>query len=109
MPRGKDRGTEAAKRDQRRLLWAQLGETDAPALHHWDPDTSALCQAVLEVLATGATVVFRPGSGGRSVGVAIWEGDDRHPPTWLYEDDELTAWARKVCDRARGERERAAD
>jgi len=96
MPRERKRPTSAAVVEERRLIWAQTGGRNEPALSEWDPKASQLVEALLGVLGTGSTVVIRPGSGGRSVGVAIWEGDYRHPPKWCYEAVELDDWAAGV-------------
>jgi hypothetical protein len=99
MPRGKPTLLTPAKQQQRKILWDQTGEAQEWALMDWDCKTEPLVEALLGVLASGATVVLRPGSGGRSVGVAIWEGDVRHSPTWCYEPEELDSWATRILER----------
>lgn len=109
MPR-KGQGTQpTAKSDQARAIWGMTGGRLEPTLAEWDPKQVEFCQAVLEILATGATVVMRPGSGGRSFGIAIWEGDERHPPKWLYEAEEVDAWASSILAHAREIKGQAAD
>lgn len=109
MPRAKQGNAPTAIAEQRALLWLQTGDNSGLALYDWDADGPAWLQACMEIVASGATLVIRPGSGGRSVGVAIWEGDVRHPPKWCYDDDELTTWARGICDISQGRRRMAAD
>jgi hypothetical protein len=96
MPRtGRGQSTPAVT-EQRALLWGMNGSEVLPTVAEWDPKTEPLVQALLQVVASGATVVLRPGSGGRAIGVAIWEGDVRHSPTWVYDAEELDTWAEKV-------------
>lgn len=99
----------AAKQEQQKLLWLQTGTHEGETLADWDPKAQPLVQALLEVLATGATVVLRPGSGGRSFGIAIWEGDVRHAPKWLYDNEEVDQWAESINDIAEARRGLAAD
>lgn len=98
-----------AKQDQQKLLWLQTGEHQGVTLADWDPKPEPFVQALLEVLATGATVVLRPGSGGRSFGIAIWEGDVRHAPKWLYDNEEVDDWASWVNEHAALRNGQAAD
>jgi hypothetical protein len=87
-------------------MWAeQTGKPLEVGFLDWDPNTAQFFQAIMEVLASGAQVFLRPGSGGRSIGIAIWEGDDRHPATWFYEWEELDQWTAGVV--AKGEAMRA--
>jgi hypothetical protein len=72
------------------------GEHAGESLIQWDPKTEPLVAAIMEILASGASVFLRPGSGGRAIGVAIWDGEDRHKPTWVYEAEELDAWAEGI-------------
>jgi len=102
MPRrGKGDETPAAK-EQRVLLWGSYGKIAQPELSSWDPKQEPLIEALLTVVESGATLVLRPGSGGRALGLAIWEGDFRHPPVWVYTAAELDDWASEVIERARG-------
>jgi len=78
------------------MMWGMNGATQAPSLTQWDPKQESFVEALLEVLASGATIVLRPGSGGRSIGVAIWEGDTRHAPQWCYEAEELDNWSQGI-------------
>lgn len=91
-----------AKQEQARLLWGTGRVRNQPELYDWDPKQVALVEALMTVLASGSTVVFRPGSGNRSIGVAIWEGDHRWPPTWCYDSEELDEWAADINERKDG-------
>jgi len=73
-----------------------VGGDISPGLTQWDPKSDALIEALLTIVASGATVVMRPGSGGRSLGIAIWEGDERHAPQWSYDAEELDQWASRI-------------
>jgi hypothetical protein len=95
--------------EERRLIWNQTGQRNTPLLTDWDPKEGMLVEALLEVLASGATVVLRPGSGARSIGLAIWEGDARHAPEWCYEASEIDDWARGILAVVAGRRPEAAD
>lgn len=90
-------------------MWGIPGADTVPAVDSWDPKTDVLADALLAIVASGATVVLRPGSGGRSIGVAIWEGDFRHPPTWLYDSEEMDNWGQAILRAARTNKEHAAD
>ncbi len=108
MPRpNKDGSPVPAKAAQAALLWAMGVDSNAGDLSDWDPDTAIVTQAVLEIVGTGSTVVVRPGSGGRALGISIWEGDTRHPPKWLYDAEELTAWGQGICDISQNRRKLA--
>lgn len=96
MPRERAKQTNPAKTDQQRILWEMTGDFEGNEIWQWDPKESDLIEALLWVVSSGATVVMRPGSGGRAMGIAIWEGDVRHPPKWCYEADELDAWSQRV-------------
>jgi hypothetical protein len=96
MPRSNKGQQQNAAAEQRALLWGMNGAAVLPTVAEWDPKTEPLVQAILQVVSSGATIVFRPGSGGRAMGVAIWEGDVRHSPTWVYDAEELDTWAEKV-------------
>jgi len=109
MPRKAPTPAEAAATGQRNILWGMGHDPAARALTNWDPDTARLVQAILLVVESGATLVIRPGSGSRSIGVAIWEGDMRHPPTWVYDEDELNTWAQRIGDISQGRNTQAAD
>jgi hypothetical protein len=74
----------------------QLGGVPDYTCADWDPDMQAFGQAILEVVAKGGTLFVRSGSGGQSVGIAIWEGDTRHPAKWLQDADGINAWAQAV-------------
>lgn len=96
MPRKNANQQPTAKSEQSRLLWIQTGEIHYAAPNEWDPKPEQLVQAILEVVASGATLVIRPGSGARSIGLAIWEGDTRHAPSWVYDAEELDEWAARI-------------
>ncbi len=110
VPRpNKDGSPSTAKSAQASLLWAMGVDSNSKSLSDWDPDTAVVAQAILEVVESGSTVVVRPGSGGRALGISIWEGDTRHPPKWVYDAEELTTWARGVCDISQRRKGQAAD
>ncbi len=109
MPRGKRPEETPAKLEQNRLMWATFGKKAKVTIASWDPKQVQFTQALLEILTTGATVVLRPGSGGGSVGVAIWEGDFRHPPTWCYTSEELDEWSAAIMESVTPKGEDAAD
>lgn len=98
MPRAKRVETPAPVTAQNQLWFMQTGNAVEYRVADWDPDTATFTQAILEVLSQGVTVVLRPGSGGRSIGIAFWIGDNRQPPVWFYEHEELDAWAKKLVD-----------
>lgn len=77
-------------------IMSQLGGVPDYTCADWDPDMQDFGQAVLEVVAKGGTLFIRSGSGGQSVGIAIWEGDTRHPAKWLQDADGINEWARAV-------------
>jgi len=87
--------------EERRLIWNQGGGRNEPPISDWDPKPEPWAQAILEIVASGCTVVFRPGSGNRSMGIAIWEGDARHPAKWVYDSVELDEWASEIVDQAK--------
>lgn len=107
MPRAKGVRETPAKLAENRTIWGQFGKTDVGyAITGWDFKPSFV-EAILEVLQSGSTVVLRPGSGQRSIGIAIWEGDFRHPPTWCYQPEEVDMWAESIMERVK--RQDAAD
>lgn len=109
MPRAAGKPKSEAVTRERQLMWAQAGQYNVPTLRDWDPKQVQLVEALLGILESGATVVLRPGSGGRSVGVAIWEGDFRHAPTWMYEAEEIDTWAESILLRLGADQAEAAD
>lgn len=109
MPRGSGKQVTPAVLDQRRLLWEMTGSIGGEGLRQWDPKAQSVVDALLAVLSTGAALFLRPGSGGRAVGIAIWEGDTRHPAKWLYEAQELDDWSLLILERMGGDISQAAD
>jgi hypothetical protein len=109
MPRGSGKAVTPAVSEQRRLLWEMTGDNGGNGLRQWDAKADVVLEALLGIVSTGAVVMLRPGSGGRALGIAIWEGDVRHPATWLYESLELDDWSQKVCRRLRDDISQAAD
>lgn len=105
MSRKRTQVTSQAKSDQQRLLWEQTGEIGNGGLADWDPKTVDLVTALLGILDTGSAIFLRPGSGGRAIGVAIWEGDVRHPAKWVYDAEELDQWADTILSRLNRRRE----
>lgn len=101
MPRGKKEVPgESAQRAQNAAWWAQTGRRLEHPLHSWDSDTAAVWQAVLELLSAGNTVCIRPGSGGESLGIAIWEPVNKRPYVWFGADVELDEWAKQLVEAA---------
>ena len=93
MPRSAKPKESPEKLAQNGLVWAMMGTKEKVPVTSWDPKQVQLVQAFLEVLASGCTVVLRPGKGGQSVGVAIWEKFAQGDPEWCNTSDELDAWA----------------
>lgn len=96
MPRAKRVPSTPARIAQDNLWAAITGAAPDYTVADWDPDAAAFLQACLEVAASGSSVFIRSGSGGRSLGIAIWEGDNRYPATWFGEHEELDEWTRRV-------------
>ena len=109
MPRKATNQKPAAVTRERQLIWEQFGSYNFATVGDFDPKPEPLVEAVLHVIATGATIVIRPGSGGRSLGIAIWEGDFRGTPQWLYDSEEVDEWARKVLHMKADQEAQAAD
>lgn len=109
MPRGSGKQVTPVRQEQRRLLFEMTGEHDGEGLRQWDPKAGPFLEAILGVLGSGAAVFLRPGSGGRAIGVAIWEGDTRHPARWVYEASELDDWSHLILKRLGGDISQAAD
>lgn len=108
MPRKPAAKESPAKLQQNLAMWGIYGKEARVLPSGWDPKQVQLVDALLHVISSGATVVLRPGSGGGAVGVAIWEGDLRHPAVWCYTSEELDQWAEGVMQRV-GELEAAED
>lgn len=96
------------KDEQRRLLFLQ-GTNDSSSIPDLDPKAQPFTQAILCLLGEGMTVHLRPGSGGRSIGIGGYLGDDRIKTTWCYDEEEIDAWASKVLDNLWKEEKEAAD
>lgn len=104
MPRAKRVPSTPARR-QFESLWAEVaGKPLEYTLADWDPDAAALVQAILEIVGSGASVFMRPGGGGTTLGIAIWEGDERHPATWFTEHEEVNQWAARIVEVAEARR-----
>lgn len=109
MPRGSGKQPTPAVQEQRRLLFEMVGGNPGDSLRQWDPKAETVLEALLGIVDAGAVVLLRPGSGGRALGIAIWEGDVRHPAKWLYETAELDEWALVILKRLGGDISQAAD
>lgn len=94
-PRPKSDG-KTARQDLQHLLYLQTGEVPDWVLDTWEPMHVQFFDAIAEILGQGNTVVLRPGSGGRAIGIAIWRGESRPPAKWFYDQDELDAWTAHV-------------
>lgn len=90
-------------------MWAQDPSGDWTTILNWEPRTDEFWQALQEVLASGAAVFIRQGSGGRSVGIAIWDGDDRMPARWCFDDEEINMWSAEIIRRAAQLREKKTE
>lgn len=92
-------------------IWrAQTGKLpEMPVLHDWDPDAAAAIQAILEILSTRCTVVIRPGTGARSLGIAIWEPVVKNEPVWFYTEAEWDEWSKDIIKQAQGEEPEQAE
>lgn len=80
--------------------WQQTGTQYEYRLSEWDPDTAVVVQAILELLEDGLTVVLRPGSGGRAIGMAVWQGENRPPAKWFGDQDEMNAYCGIIAQAA---------
>lgn len=109
MPRGSGKQVTPVVQQQRRLLFEMTGEHSAETLRQWDPKAEKVVEALLGIVDTGAVVLLRPGSGGRALGIAIWEGDVRHAAKWVYESAELDEWAQLILKRLGSDISQAAD
>lgn len=107
MPRKGMGQQPTPKSELSRLLFLQTGQRYDYALTQFDFDTATFAEALLLLMAEGATVVCRPGSGGRSFGVAVWQNDVRYAPKWLYDDEEVNDWSNLIIGQLR--KEEAAD
>lgn len=98
-----------AKSEQQRTIYGSFGKVERDTVSSWDPKTEVFTEAILQLVDDGLTVVLRPGSGRRSVGVALWEGDVRDAPVWFYDAEELDAWAAWVIEQRAGHSDAADD
>jgi len=101
MPGRRSPKETPARSAQNQLLWAQDPSGSFAGVGNWEPRGEEFTEALLQVLETGSAILLRPGSGGRAIGIAIWEGDTKHPATWCYDDEELNMWAKGILDRVR--------
>lgn len=108
MPRGSGKQVTPVRVEQRRLLFEMVGEHEGESLRQWDPKAGPIVEAILGIAGSGAAIFIRPGSGGRALGIAIWEGDTRHPASWFYEAEELDDWAHRILKRLGGDISQAA-
>lgn len=109
MPRGKIVRETPAKMEQNRLMWGIFGGEAKVSVLSWDPKQVQLVDAILHVLDSGSSVFIRPGSGGGSIGIAIWEENNRWPAKWCYTSEEVDAWAAAVLEAAEANSRSAAD
>lgn len=106
MPRARSDNGKSPEEDQFSLLWKQLGEKPDQNIRGMDFDAALLMQAILDVVDAGNTVVFRRGSGGESLGIAIWTRQKQNDPVWCSSDERVEAWAKgaiQVAKKLRGE------
>ena len=109
MPRGKPGQESKQKLIANRYVWDAVGEIQTNSVGGWDLKSEQFSAALLEVVGSGATVVLRPGTGGRSLGIAIWDGDVRYAPVWCHAEEEADGWAAKVLQTVRDQNAAAAD
>lgn len=50
----------------------------------------------MTLISDGCGVSFSSAGGGRMIGITIFEGDTKHPRKWIYDDEELDAWAGNI-------------
>lgn len=105
MPGGRRRQESSQLREQRRLIFVQTGEIQAPGENNWDPKPELFAEAVTSLISMGAAVMFSSAGGGRVMGVKIYEGDASTDRKWLYESEELDDWCVAVIEMARKARE----
>lgn len=98
MPRKTTPRETEQKLAQNAAMWAIFGKKTTVLVSGWDPKQIQLVDALLSIVASGSTVVLRPGSGGGAVGIAIWEGDTRHPAVWCYTSEEMDEWSGTVLE-----------
>jgi hypothetical protein len=77
-------------------MWGLNGADTLPTVESWDAKSAPLVEALLAIVSTGCTVYMRSGSGGRAIGLAIWEADTRGDTKWVYDAEELDMWAAQV-------------
>ena len=109
MPRGKPGQESKQKLYANRYAWDIIGEVQTNSVGGWDLKSEAFCQMLCEMVGSGVTVVLRPGTGGRSLGLAIWDGDDRRPPVWFHAEEEADAYAQRVLRQIADQKAAAAD
>lgn len=109
MPRGKAGQESKQKLMANKYSWDIMGEPVSNSVGGWDLKTDTFAAALLEIVGSGATVVLRPGTGGRSLGIAIWDGDVRYAPTWCHAEEEADAWAARVIRSVQEQNGVAAD
>lgn len=96
MPGGRKPARNPHEKELAHLIYLQTGSVPDYLIPTWEPRYQEFVDALLEILGQGHTLVLRPGSGGRALGIAIWNGDSRPPAKWFYDQDELDAWADMV-------------
>jgi hypothetical protein len=114
MARDRDKPKEPKPISMYEALRKQLGARHQVSIGDWDCDAELVLQAMLQVGAAGNVLFIRPGTGGGSWGLAVWEGDERHPAIWVYAEEQLNEWAEGILrlykvDRRGNPTESAAD
>lgn len=98
MPRGGGGSSKPTTRipNQAEIdIYTQTGVAPLPDIVTWDFKPVVLEQ-LLEVVARGNQVLLRCGTGGRSLGIAIWTGDNRRPPTFFHDSSEVDEYCEKL-------------
>lgn len=98
MPGGRKPAAPTAKSEQRRLIYGTAGSVPAPGQNSWDPKSQLFTEAVMCLISDGCGVSFSSAGGGRMIGITIFEGDTKHPRKWIYDDEELDAWAGVIIE-----------
>jgi len=104
MPGGRRPKDSPVKVEQRRLLFIQTGKQQPVGQGNWDPKPEPFTEAVMALIENGAAVMFSASSGGRVIGVRIFEGDTPGERMWISDNEELDDWAQEIIGLAKAAR-----